>query len=111
MGRVTGGRNAGNSGIDNDTRSPAAVAVDRETLASSGNRRDTGHYGKRRHRHCHSSGRVQAPTTVPKIALVGNPNTGKSVVFNIFTGLYVDVSTFPAPQSTYLRDGGTITWS
>ncbi|MGI5835003.1 MAG: ferrous iron transport protein B [Chloroflexota bacterium] len=95
MGRVTGGRNAGNSGIDNDTRSPAAVAVDRETLASSGNRRDTGHYGKRRHRHCHSSGRVQAPTTVPKIALVGNPNTGKSVVFNIFTGLYVDVSNFP----------------
>lgn len=30
-----------------------------------------------------------------KIVLVGNPNTGKSVVFQALTGRYVDVSNFP----------------
>ena len=30
-----------------------------------------------------------------KLVLVGNPNVGKSVVFNYFTGIYVDVSNFP----------------
>lgn len=31
----------------------------------------------------------------PKVVLVGNPNVGKSVVFNYLSGLYVDVSNFP----------------
>ncbi|MCB2206505.1 ferrous iron transporter B [bacterium] len=31
----------------------------------------------------------------PRIVLVGNPNVGKSVVFNYLSGLYVDVSNFP----------------
>jgi len=30
-----------------------------------------------------------------KLVLAGNPNVGKSVFFNKFTGLYVDVSNFP----------------
>lgn len=30
-----------------------------------------------------------------KVVLVGNPNCGKSVVFNALTGMYVDVSNFP----------------
>lgn len=33
--------------------------------------------------------------TKPKVVLVGNPNVGKSVVFNYLSGLYVDVSNFP----------------
>ncbi len=30
-----------------------------------------------------------------KIALIGNPNVGKSVIFNYLTGMYVDVSNYP----------------
>ena len=30
-----------------------------------------------------------------KLVLVGNPNVGKSVIFNALTRLYVDVSNFP----------------
>ena len=46
--------------------------------------------------HCHESvGLKNIPEGAIKIVLAGNPNTGKSVFFNHFTGLYVDVSNYP----------------
>ncbi|MEW8959609.1 MAG: FeoB small GTPase domain-containing protein, partial [Moorella sp. (in: firmicutes)] len=45
---------------------------------------------------CHDlNQQLNIPPDVRKIVLAGNPNVGKSVFFNAFTGLYVDVSNFP----------------
>jgi len=44
---------------------------------------------------CHGHISVQAPDGARRVVLVGNPNVGKSLFFNAFTGLYVDVSNFP----------------
>ncbi|WP_238492602.1 ferrous iron transport protein B [Desulfotruncus alcoholivorax] len=38
---------------------------------------------------------MNIPEGAKKIVLAGNPNAGKSVFFNYFTGLYVDVSNYP----------------
>ena len=44
---------------------------------------------------CHSPGSTDARSGCETVVLVGNPNVGKSVVFNALTGTYVDVSNFP----------------
>ena len=53
-------------------------------------------------RHSHA-GHSQAPLDRPTVALVGNPNVGKSLVFNFLSGLYVDVSNYPGTTVEYTR--------
>jgi ferrous iron transport protein B len=58
--------------------------------------------------HHHSGTPVTARKGVETIVLAGNPNVGKSVVFNALTGTYVDVSNFPGTtvELTRGRMGG-----
>ena len=44
-----------------------------------------------------------SPSTPAKIALVGNPNVGKSVIFNRLTGQYVYVSNYPGTTVALAR--------
>ncbi len=44
---------------------------------------------------CHSHKKTPLPKEMHKIALIGNPNVGKSVIFGILTGKYVAVSNYP----------------
>jgi ferrous iron transport protein B len=45
---------------------------------------------------------------VKKIAIVGSPNVGKSVIFNCFTGSYVTVSNYPGTTVEVSRGKGKI---
>lgn len=44
---------------------------------------------------CNISHKIDIPENTKKIVLAGNPNVGKSIFFNSFTGIYVDVSNYP----------------
>lgn len=51
--------------------------------------------------------------TIRRVALVGNPNVGKSVLFNALTGAYVTVSNYPGTSVEVSRGStviGTETW-
>ena len=44
---------------------------------------------------CHGNGGQQSRNIQRKLAIAGNPNVGKSVLFNNLTGAYVTVSNYP----------------
>ena len=44
----------------------------------------------------------------PKIALVGNPNVGKSAIFSLLTGRYVTVSNYPGTTVEVSMGNATI---
>lgn len=51
-------------------------------------------FGLKQHGSCHG-GMQQEVNHLRRIAIVGNPNVGKSVIFNSLTGAYVTVSNYP----------------
>ncbi len=56
----------------------------------------------RRKSSCHTP-LADAPCGAKKVALVGNPNVGKSVLFNALTGSYVTVSNYPGTSVEVAR--------
>jgi ferrous iron transport protein B len=57
---------------------------------------------------CSKPSEAPASGTVKKVALVGNPNVGKSVLFNALTGAYVTVSNYPGTSVEVSRGNATI---
>jgi ferrous iron transport protein B len=56
---------------------------------------------------------MQPKDAVKRVALVGNPNVGKSVLFNALTGAYVTVSNYPGTSVEVSRGNAVIdgeTW-
>ncbi|GFO59366.1 ferrous iron transport protein B [Geomonas silvestris] len=56
---------------------------------------------------CHETPTV-SQTGAKLVALVGNPNVGKSVLFNALTGAYVTVSNYPGTSVEVARGNATI---
>ncbi|MBI1921757.1 MAG: ferrous iron transport protein B [Geobacter sp.] len=56
---------------------------------------------------CHGARQGQA-LAAKKVALVGNPNVGKSVLFNALTGAYVTVSNYPGTSVEVSRGTAVI---
>ena len=57
--------------------------------------------------HCHRSN-PESTDSDKKIAIVGNPNVGKSVIFNNLTGAYVTVSNYPGTTVGISRGKGRV---
>jgi ferrous iron transport protein B len=51
---------------------------------------------------------INDPKYQDEIVLIGNPNVGKSVIFGILTGKYVDVSNYPGTTIEITRGTGKI---
>lgn len=64
-------------------------------------------FWKRSSGHCHGSG-GESTNSDRKVAIVGNPNVGKSVIFNNLTGAYVTVSNYPGTTVGISRGKGRI---
>lgn len=60
----------------------------------------------RKNKSCHGP-QSESPACKRKVALIGNPNVGKSVLFNALTGAYVTVSNYPGTSVEVSR--GTVT--
>ncbi|KAF0218603.1 MAG: ferrous iron transport protein [Geobacteraceae bacterium] len=56
---------------------------------------------------CHSAS-SESNGAAKKVALVGNPNVGKSVLFNALTGAYVTVSNYPGTSVEVARGSAVI---
>jgi ferrous iron transport protein B len=57
---------------------------------------------------CHGSSDSPELLGLRKVVLVGNPNVGKSVLFNSLTGAYVTVSNYPGTTVEVSRGKGKI---
>lgn len=67
-----------------------------------------GHGRHHGHRHRHGSRGSEAVAHGLKLAIVGSPNTGKSVMFHNLTGSYVTVSNYPGTTVEVSRGKGKI---
>ena len=56
---------------------------------------------------CHAV-QAEPQSTGKKVVLVGNPNVGKSVLFNALTGAYVTVSNYPGTSVEVARGSATL---
>lgn len=57
---------------------------------------------------CHHAPQSASPACKKKVALIGNPNVGKSVLFNVLTGAYVTVSNYPGTTVEVARGSAAI---
>ena len=64
--------------------------------------------GHRRRRKRHRKRAHSISPGIKRVALVGNPNTGKSVIFHNLTGTYATVSNYPGTTVDVTRGKGRI---
>lgn len=64
-------------------------------------------FGRKKRGSCHAR-QAFSPECKGKVVLIGNPNVGKSVLFNVLTGAYVTVSNYPGTSVEVARGGAVI---
>jgi len=60
-------------------------------------------FGRSRGASCHGDAGIASDTGLEKLGIVGNPNVGKSLVFNNLTGAHATVSNYPGTTVDVLR--------